>query len=92
MAGLQDASLPRADKLLVPARVKGSLGIAAAARHMRRLFRPMGKTARQDVLAATAVDGVSSDGDFAGRAAYREAKKFWQTERARAGRRKGRMR
>ena len=53
---LQNASHLRSEKSPVLASAQGNLGISAVAREMRRLFRPCGGVARQDVSAAAEAD------------------------------------
>ena len=73
---LQNASLSRSQESLVLASVQGYLGISAVARQRRRFLGPRDGVARQDVLAATDVDGNSNDeDDFAAWVGRRGAKK-----------------
>ena len=76
MPCLRDASLSRSEKSAVVASVQGNLGVSAAARQIRRLLRPRGGAAREDVSAAGDVDSNSNDqDDFAAWDAYRKARK-----------------
>ena len=81
---MQNASLSRADKSLELASAQRNSGVAAAARQMRRFFGPMGSVARQDVLAATDVEGRAKTA----RAAYGEPKKNL-TKKGRGGNKRG---
>ena len=62
------------------ASAQGNLGIAPAAKRMRRLFGPMGKTVRQNDLEVTDMGDkaktASDDDDFAAWAAYRKENKI----------------
>ena len=70
------AFLPRADKPLVAASVQGHLGTASAPGRMSRSFGHVENAVRQDVLAATDVEGeatdASGDDDFEPRGANRK--------------------
>ena len=80
---MRKGSLPRSETSLVLAGNKGNSGISAVVRQMRHVFGPCGGAPRQDVLAATDVDVKSNGGDdFAASAAYRNAKKKGEKEKA----------
>ena len=59
---MRNASLSKSENSSFPARIQGNIGFPAAAKQMRRLFRPRGRAARQDVLVATDIE-VSSEAE-----------------------------
>ena len=59
---MRNASLSKSENSSFLARIQGNIGFLAAAKQMRRLFRPCGRAARQDVLVATDIE-VSSEAE-----------------------------
>ena len=73
---MKNASLPRPEKSLALASVRGNVGLSAVGRLMRRLSVPCEGAARQDVLAAANVDAASEgDENFEAWSAIRKAEK-----------------
>ena len=80
---MQNASLSRSAKSLIPATVQGNLGIPAVVRQMRPSCGARGGVARQDVSAATDADANPNYEDaFAERVARRTPRKGGEKKKA----------
>lgn len=81
---MRNADFPKNGESLVSASVRNTLAFLEVSGRMRRLLGPRRDVARRDALLAANFDAVSEGGDFAGWAAYCNAKK--KRERRRASR------
>ena len=71
----RDAALAKSEKTLASAEIRSALASPEMASQMRRLFRPSGSVARQDVVVAADVGAASEGGDPQAWAAYCKAKR-----------------